>query len=105
MAPPAHQQVLAPEPGQQQRKHNERGAGRPKGSPNKVGMTIREMILNAIDSLGGENYFVALAVTQPQAFASLVGKVLPTIAIITPGDGTEGVREIRRSVVIAPPKK
>lgn len=100
---PQHQEVLPPEA--VTRPRNERGAGRKPGSPNKVGGNIRQMILDAIESLGGENYFIALAVTQPQAFAALVGRVLPTVVVL-PENPDAAVTEIRRTyVVMAPPKK
>lgn len=97
------QEVLSPLPGEQQRRKHP--GGRPAGAPNKVGYNIRQMILDAIDSLGGENYFIALAVTQPQAFAALVGRVLPTIVVVDPDADLGKVREIRRTVTVLPAKK
>lgn len=80
------------------------GGGRPGNAPNKIGGNIRQMILDAIETLGGENYFIALAISQPQAFAGLVGRVLPTVVVI-PQNTDEAVTEIRRTYTIAPPKK
>jgi len=54
------------------------GAGRPKGAQNKIPLALKEMILRALDKLGGEDYLVTLGVENSSAFASLVGKVLPT---------------------------
>jgi hypothetical protein len=35
------------------------GAGRPKGSQNKVSLQLKEAILHALDKLGGADYLVA----------------------------------------------
>jgi hypothetical protein len=55
------------------------GAGRPKGSVDKGNALIREMIVSALDSVGGVEYLAARA-NDPRtagAFLSLVGKVMP----------------------------
>jgi len=54
------------------------GAGRPKGAPNKVTAALKEMILNSLDRVGGEEYLAKLAIENSSAYASLLGKVLPT---------------------------
>ena len=51
--------------------------GRQKGTPNKLTREVKEMILDALDQAGGVAYLVDKAETHPQAFLSLVGKVLP----------------------------
>lgn len=53
------------------------GAGRPKGSPNKVTAELKDMILAALDGAGGVTYLQRQADDNPTAFLSLVGKVLP----------------------------
>lgn len=50
---------------------------RPKGSPNKLPKHLKEMILNALDKAGGENYLAEQARENPGAFMTLIGKVLP----------------------------
>lgn len=56
-------------------------AGRPKGIPNKMNATLKEMILGALDKAGGVEYLSRQADENPSAFLTLVGKVLPmTIA-------------------------
>lgn len=81
------------------------GGGRPGNSPNKIGGNIRQMILDAVEHLGGENYFLAVAVNKPEIFCALVGKILPTVVVIPPNDDGD-VTEIRRTMVlVAPPKK
>ena len=54
------------------------GPGRPKGVPNKVTTALKDMILQALDEKGGVQYLVEQAGTNPTAFLSLIGKVLPT---------------------------
>ena len=56
------------------------GPGRPKGVPNKVTGQLKEMILAALDKAhddGGVGYLMQQARDNPNAFLSLVGKVLP----------------------------
>ena len=52
--------------------------GRQKGTPNKVTATLKEMILNALDRVGGESYLVEQSERNPTAFISLLGKLLPS---------------------------
>ena len=54
------------------------GGGRPKGSLDKGNAALREMILNALQGVGGQQYLEGVAQSHPQAFVSLLGKVLPT---------------------------
>ena len=53
------------------------GAGRPKGSLDKGGKLIREMVVEALDGVGGVEYLMGAAQTNQSAFLSLIGKVLP----------------------------
>jgi hypothetical protein len=57
------------------------GAGRPKGSPNKITRTLKESILEAAERAGGPDgtvgYLTTQATVNPTAFMSLLGKVLP----------------------------
>jgi hypothetical protein len=53
------------------------GAGRPKGSLDKGNALIREMIVEALHGVGGVEYLQQKAQTHPQAFMSLIGKVMP----------------------------
>jgi hypothetical protein len=60
--------------------HPKPGPGRPKGSKNKVGAALKEMILVALEGAheqGSVGYLQAQAKANPVAFLSLVGKVLP----------------------------
>lgn len=53
------------------------GAGRKKGTPNKINGELKEMIIGALDQAGGVSYLLAQAHDNPNAFLTLVGKVLP----------------------------
>ena len=52
--------------------------GRQKGTPNKMTTALKEMILGALDDVGGRDYLARMAEQQPAAFMTLLGKVLPT---------------------------
>ena len=54
------------------------GPGRPKGSPNKVTTAVREALLQSFHDLGGVEYLKQLARTEPKAYATLLGKCIPT---------------------------
>jgi hypothetical protein len=60
-----------------EKKAGNRGAGRPKGVSNKVTKELKEMILGALDDVGGQDYLARQADENPTAFLTLVGKVLP----------------------------
>lgn len=51
--------------------------GRKKNTPNKLTSELKDMILNALNTVGGEAYLVKCAENNPAAFLTLVGKVLP----------------------------
>lgn len=53
------------------------GAGRPKGALDKGNAAIRQLIVGALDELGGEAYLVETARSHPAAFLALLGKVMP----------------------------
>ena len=57
------------------------GMGRPKGATNKNTRAIKDMILKALDEVGGVEYLAKQANENPSSFLTLIGKVLPmTIA-------------------------
>jgi hypothetical protein len=53
------------------------GQGRPKGVPNKLNASLREMILSALSDAGGTAYLARQAEASPAAFMALLGRVLP----------------------------
>ena len=54
------------------------GKGRKPGVPNKTTKALKDMILEALDKKGGVQYLEEQAGSNPTAFLSLIGKVLPT---------------------------
>jgi hypothetical protein len=57
---------------------NETWPGRPPGLPNKATRVLKTAILNAFETVGGEEYLVRIAREDPKTFCTLLGKVLPT---------------------------
>jgi hypothetical protein len=51
--------------------------GTRKGKPNKIARDVKEMVLRALNEVGGVAYLVRKAEENPVAFLTLVGKVLP----------------------------
>lgn len=51
--------------------------GRKKGTPNKLTGDLKDMILTALANKGGIRYLEKQADANPNAFLTLVGKVLP----------------------------
>jgi hypothetical protein len=85
------------------------GAGRPPGSLNKTTVQLREAILGALEAAGGKEgsvgYLRRLAIENSSAFASLLGKVLPTtLAAASESDGEiRQLVEVKLNVVQAQP--
>ena len=64
------------------------GKGRPKGTKNKLTQTVKEAIEVAFHQVGGSTYLAKMAVEEPKAFMSLLGKVIPQqINASLSGDG------------------
>jgi hypothetical protein len=67
-------------------------------------VALKEAILAALEAAGGEEgsvgYLTRLAIENSSAFASLLGKVLPTTLAASESDGGAGVKlEFRRIIV------
>lgn len=84
-------------------KKGEKRPNQGKRGPNKENKALREMILQALDEQkgGGVAYLKEQAASNPNAFLSLLGKVLPTTLA---GDSNNPVRLERIEVVIVDPK-
>ena len=78
------------------------GPGRPKGSKNRTTIQLREAILNALDRVGGDKYLARLAVENSSAFASLLGKVLPTTLAASDSDGGASTQITFTRVIVHP---
>jgi hypothetical protein len=74
------------------------GAGRPKGSLDKGNKMIRELIVQALDNLGGVTYLEETARSHPAAFLSLLGKVMP-IQVTGEDGGPVQFQKIERVIV------
>lgn len=72
------------------------GRGKRKGRPNKITASLKEMILAALDGVGGQAYLEAQAKAQPSIFLTLVGKVLPLQVGV---DGPGGPLAPRRVII------
>ena len=53
------------------------GSGRAAGTPNKLTRDVKDAIANAFETVGGESYLVGIAMNKPEAFCTLLGKILP----------------------------
>lgn len=51
--------------------------GRQKGTTNRLTADVKAMVLEALDQAGGVGYLLIQAQSNPSAFMTLVGKVLP----------------------------
>ena len=51
--------------------------GSRKGRPNKLTGAVREMVLAALNEVGGIEYLKGQAKKNPVAFMALLGKILP----------------------------
>jgi hypothetical protein len=76
------------------------GPGRPVGSLNKTTKALKDMILGALDRVGGEKYLAKLAIENSSAFASLVGKVLPTTLQASESNGGASLVTFQRVIVM-----
>jgi hypothetical protein len=75
-------------------------AGRPPGVPNKVTTALKDMILRSLDRVGGEEYLARLAIENSSAYASLIGKVLPTTLQASESDGGASLITFQRVIVM-----
>jgi len=73
-------------------KGNPKTGGRKKGTANKVNAALKDMILTALDDMGGVQYLKEQAEANPTAFLTLVGKVLP---MTVQGSGDDGAHIFR----------
>jgi len=86
--------------------------GRQKGTANKNTAAVKEMILAALEKAGGVEYLFQQSSTNPTAFMTLVGKVLPltldgTVEVLPTYDlsilGDETLAQLEQSLELARP--
>src|SRR5215472_11197223 len=82
------------------------GAGLPLGSLNKTTTQLKEAILGALEAAGGKEgsvgYLRRLAIENSSAFASLLGKVLPTTLAADESNGGLGVKMVFERHIVWP---
>jgi len=77
--------------------------GRVKGTPNKLTGAVRELILAALDGVGGQAYLERQAEQNPAAFLTLLGKVLP---LQVNGPAADGAPQVKYVVEwVSPPTR
>jgi hypothetical protein len=81
-------------------------AGKPKGTPNKITVALKEAILAAGEAAGGEggltSYLTRLALENSSAYAGLLAKVLPTTLAADESSGGLGVKMVFERHIIYP---
>jgi hypothetical protein len=83
-----------------------KAGGRQKGTPNKVTTSLREAIMHAFDTVGGEAYLVKVANKNPQVFCMLLARCLPVQvsgsgAVVPPAPRIAETLELLRSRLAA----
>jgi len=59
--------------------------GRKKGSTNKITADLKDMIIGALNAVGGVAYLADQARENPKVFMTLLGKVLPMSVVSDEG--------------------
>lgn len=75
--------------------------GRQKGTPNKNTGAVKDMILTALSEAGGHAYLLKQAQENPNAFMTLLGKVVP---MQIGGDANNPIEHLVREVRLVAPK-
>ena len=79
-------------------KKGEKRQNQGKRGPNKVTQALKDMILGALDNLGGQEYLQRQGEENPVAFMTLLGKVLPTTLAGDPSNPVV-IQEITRRII------
>ena len=66
------------------------GKGRPKGSPNKATTNLKAALEASFTELGGVQWFVQLAKSNPDAYVKLLLQILPKAAPESADGGDSG---------------
>ncbi len=76
------------------------GMGRPAGIANKTTRALKQALEESFERLGGVDWLVELAKSEPKAYASLLAKLLPSqLSMDANIMHAEQITEIRRVVV------
>lgn len=68
--------------------------GRKPGTMNRQTVAVKELILAALDKVGGEKYLILQASENPTAFMTLLGKIIPT-QLTGPDDGPVQIEQVQ----------
>lgn len=66
-----------------------RGPGRPKGSPNKLGKAVKDVIAAAAEELGGQARLVEWAKSDPKNEAAFWASIYPKLLPLTLSGDTD----------------
>jgi Family of unknown function (DUF5681) len=81
-------------------------AGKPKGTPNKITVALKEAILAAGEAAGGEGgltaYLTRLALKNSSAYSGLLAKVYPTTLAADESSGGLGVKMVFERHIVWP---
>lgn len=55
-----------------------KAGGRVKGTPNKLTSRMREIAMNSLERVGGEDYLISVAETDPKAYLAFIGRFVPS---------------------------
>jgi hypothetical protein len=81
-------------------------AGKPKGTQNRITKDLKAAILGALEAAGGPEgsvgYLRRLATENSSAFASLLGKILPTTLSADESSGGASVKMTFERVIVWP---
>ena len=82
-----------------------RGRGRPKGSPNKLGKAVKDVIAAAATELGGEQRLVSWAQEDPVNERAFWTQIYPKLLPLTLNGDPDNPLEVITKVLIEPLKK
>lgn len=80
------------------------GAGRKKGTPNVFTADVKGMLLEALQALGGVQFFIEQGRSNPTALLTLLGKTIPT-GVQVSGDPERPVVTRTEVVLVSSPSK
>jgi hypothetical protein len=92
-------------------KGHQKHGGRTRGTPNRLPAKVKEAIQAAFDEVGGKDYLVEVARTDPRVFCALLAKLvpaevraeveggsLPTVVIVRDYTGLNGAHREERTI-------
>jgi hypothetical protein len=81
------------------------GSGRPKGVPNKISASVKQAIEEAFNGVGGAAYLMQQAQENPQAFLTLLGKIIPAQVQADVTSNGRSIADMQTAVLAALAKK